>query len=70
VVLRHLEQQLNDLRGIDEAAVMAISAIVVEERLHHDQAAAHVAESSLWSRVLNPVVSSATEAVIWVGMRA
>jgi len=70
VVLRHLEQQLIDLRGIDEAAVMAISAIVVEERLHHDQAAAHVAESSLWSWLLNPVVSSATEAVIWVGMRA
>lgn len=70
VVLRHLEQQLIDLRGIDEAAVLAISAIVMEERLHHDQAASHVAQSSLWSRLLNPVVSSATEAVIWLGMRA
>jgi len=70
VVLRHLEQQLIDLRGIDEAAVLAISAIVMEERLHHDQAASHVVESSLWSRLLNPVVSSATEAVIWLGMRS
>lgn len=69
VVLRHLEQQLIELRGIDEAAVVAISAIVMEERLHHDQAASHVPESSLWSRVLNPMVSSATEAVIWMGMR-
>jgi len=70
VVLRHLEQQLIDLRGIDEPAVLAISAIVMEERLHHDQAASHVAQSSLWSRLLNPVVSSATEAVIWLGMRS
>lgn len=70
VVLRHLEQQLIDLLGIDEPAVLAISAIVMEERLHHDQAAGHVAENSLWSRLLNPVVSSATEAVIWLGMRA
>jgi 3-demethoxyubiquinol 3-hydroxylase len=69
VVLRHLEQQLIDLRGIDEAAVLAISAIVMEERLHHDQAASHVGENSLWSRILNPVVSSATEAVIWLGIR-
>ena len=69
VVLRHLERQLVELRGIDDAAVVAISAIVAEERLHHDQAASHVAESSFWSRLLNPVVSSATEAVIWMGMR-
>lgn len=69
VVLRHLEQQLVDLHGIDEAAVTAISAIVVEERLHRDQAASHIVETSLWFRLLNPVVSSATEAVIWAGMR-
>lgn len=69
VVLRHLEEQLIKLRGIDESAVRAISAIVVEERLHHDQAASHVLETSLWFRLLNPVVASATEAVIWMGMR-
>jgi ubiquinone biosynthesis monooxygenase Coq7 len=69
VVLRHLEKQLVDLRDVDEAATAAISAIVSEERLHHDQAASHVQESSLWFRLLNPVVSAATESVIWMGMR-
>jgi 3-demethoxyubiquinol 3-hydroxylase len=69
VVLRHLEQQLVELEGIDETAVAAISAIVTEERLHHDRAASHVAEGSLWFRFLSPVVSSATESVIWMGMR-
>lgn len=69
VVLRHLEQQLLDLRDRDEPAVRAISAIVMEERMHHDQAAARVAHGSLWHFVLTPVVSAATEAVIWFGMR-
>ncbi|MCH3776193.1 demethoxyubiquinone hydroxylase family protein, partial [Campylobacter jejuni] len=36
VVLRHLEQQLEQLHGIDEAAVRVIEAIVTEERQHHD----------------------------------
>ncbi|MFC3652567.1 demethoxyubiquinone hydroxylase family protein [Dyella humi] len=69
VVLRHLERQLVDLRDIDGAAVFAISAIVTEERMHHDQAASHVLENSLWYRILKPVVSAATESVIWLGMR-
>lgn len=69
VVLRHLEMQLADLCDIDEAAVAAISAIAAEERMHHDQAAAQVLESSIWYRILKPVVSAATESVIWMGMR-
>ena len=69
VVLRHLEKQLVDLRDIDEAAVAAISAIAADERVHHDQAASHVLESSFWYRILKPVVSAATESVIWFGMR-
>ncbi|MET0937352.1 MAG: demethoxyubiquinone hydroxylase family protein [Luteibacter sp.] len=69
VVLRHLEGQLIALRGIDPDAVTAIAAIVTEERFHHDQAASHVPHSSLWYRLLNPVVSGATESVIWLGMR-
>lgn len=69
VVLRHLEQQLIELRDVDAPAVAAISAIVTEERLHHDQAASHVPETSLWSRLLAPAVSSATESVIWLGLR-
>lgn len=69
VVLRHLENQLIQLEGRDAAAVLAISAIVEDERTHHDQAATHVSRGSLVSRMLEPVVSAATEAVIWVGMK-
>lgn len=70
VVLRHLEHQLRMLDGRDEAAMAAIRQIVDEERRHHDQSAAHVAgDRGFWPRVITPVVSAATEAVIWVGMR-
>ena len=70
VVLRHLEQQLDQLRWKDEAAVKAIESIVVEERQHHDQSASHITVGQFWPRVLSPIVSASTEAVIWVGMRA
>ena len=70
VVLRHLEQQLVNLRGEDPAAVSAISAIVEEERQHHDLSAAHVQRAGkFWPAVLTPIVSASTEAVIWMGMR-
>lgn len=69
VVLKHLEQQLERLRGIDEAAVSAIAAIVSEEREHHDRSAAHIRNESLWYRALRPVVAAATESVIWLGMK-
>ena len=70
VVLRHLEQQLDQLRGKDEAAVKAIESIVTEERQHHDHSASHITVGQFWPRVLSPIVSASTEAVIWVGMRA
>ncbi len=70
VVLRHLEDQLELLSGKDDAAVHAIEAIVTEERQHHDQSASHGMAGDFWSKVLSPVVSASTEAVIWVGMRA
>jgi 3-demethoxyubiquinol 3-hydroxylase len=70
VVLRHLEQQVTQLRGKDDAAVKAIEAIVSEERQHHDQSASHIAAGQFWPKVLSPIVSASTEAVIWVGMRA
>jgi len=70
VVLRHLEQQLSVLQGTDPFAVAAISAIVSEERQHHDRSAAQVMGSRFWLKVLTPIVSASTEAVIWVGMRS
>lgn len=70
VVLRHLELQLVLLADKDEAATKAISSIVTEEQQHHDQSASHIALDKFWSRILSPVISASTEAVIWIGMRA
>jgi 3-demethoxyubiquinol 3-hydroxylase len=69
VVLRHLEHQVAVLGSRDPAAVAAIEAIIQDERLHHDQSATHVHADGLWYKVLSPIVSAATEAVIWLGMR-
>lgn len=69
VVLRHLGHQLEVLHGHDPAAVAAISSIVAEEQQHHDQALAHAEADAFWPRLLSPIVSSATEVVIWLGMR-
>lgn len=69
VVLRHLEHQLKELQGKDEAAAAAINAIVKEEQAHHDHSAAHAGQKSIWSAVLSPVVAASTQAVIWLGMR-
>ncbi len=69
VVLGHLQQQLTQLRGKDDAAVQAIESIVNEEQQHHDQSASRVPGDHFWSRLLSPVVSGATETVIWIGMR-
>lgn len=69
VVLHHLEQQLKVLSDKDEEAAKAIESIVMEERLHHDQSVSLSAADGFWSRVLLPVVSASTEAVIWIGMR-
>jgi ubiquinone biosynthesis monooxygenase Coq7 len=70
VVLRHLEHQLELLRGKDEAAVKAIASIIDDERQHHDHSASHLQGGKFWPQVLSPVVAASTEAVIWIGMRA
>lgn len=68
VVLRHLEQQLKLLNGQDEAAVAAVESIVNEERQHLNQSSSHIVLDRFWTRILSPVVSISTEAVIWIGM--
>jgi ubiquinone biosynthesis monooxygenase Coq7 len=68
VVLGHLDHQLATLAGSDAAAVEAISSIVRDEREHHDRSALHVESGTWWPRVLTPVVSGSTEAVIRLGM--
>ena len=69
VVLKHLEHQLATLGDRDPEATAAISAIVSEERQHHDQSEVHLEGHQRWRAVIEPVVSASTEAVIWLGMR-
>src|SRR6266545_2530889 len=52
VVLRHLEEQLDLLRGKDQAAVDAISLIVTDEQQHHDQLASHLKTGQFWPWLL------------------
>lgn len=69
VVLRHLEAQLRELDGVDPAAHAAVSAIIEDERTHHDRAAQEPRQGVFWPRILEPTVSAATEFVIWTGMK-
>ena len=69
VVLRHLRQQLAQLESNDPHAVKAISAIIEDEQQHHDRSELLAKAGTFWPRVLMPVVSAATETVIWLGMR-
>lgn len=69
VVIRHLHQQLSDLGDSDPAATFAISTILEEEQYHHDQSARRIEAPRQVDRVVGVVVSAATEAVIWIGMR-
>lgn len=69
VVLGHLRQQIAQLHAIDPQAVAVIAEIVAEEQDHHDEAAAQLAEGSVWRRLLQPVVAASTELVIWLGMK-
>jgi ubiquinone biosynthesis monooxygenase Coq7 len=69
VVLRHLDQQLRELDGVDPAAHAAVAAILDDERAHHDHAARETRQGIFWPRVIRPAVSAATEFVIWTGMR-
>lgn len=69
VVLRHLEQQLIALSGVDPSAAASINSIIQDERFHHDQSASHVHAEGFWFRLLSPIVSASTEVVIWLGMR-
>ena len=69
VVLKHLASQVAAPRGVDDAAVCVIKSILADEQQHHDHAARDADQGRFWPRVLRPVVSAATELVIWLGMR-
>ena len=69
VVLRHLDAQMAVLSSADPAATAAIRAIYDDELAHRDRGALESRAGIFWPRVLRPLVSWATEAVIWLGMR-
>ena len=69
VVLRHLEQQLRELDGVDAEAHAAVASILEDERMHHDRAAQEPRQGFFWPRLIRPAVSAATEFVIWSGMK-
>ncbi len=69
VVLRHMHEQIAALRGVDESAVRTLTIIIAEEQEHHDLSAVRLPSAGFWQRLIDPVVSGSTEAVIWLGMR-
>lgn len=69
VVLRHMHEQIAALQGFDEPAVRTLTIIIAEEQEHHDLSAACLPSAGFWQRLVGPVVSVSTEAVIWLGMR-
>lgn len=69
VVLRHMREQIEALTSIDPEAVAIVREIVSEEQAHHDLSHARLRSDGFWPRVIDPIVSASTEAVIWLGMR-
>ena len=69
VVLLHMREQLQALNGVDEHAAATLRGIISEEQEHHDRSEARLASSSFWAKVITPLVTASTEAVIWLGMR-
>jgi 3-demethoxyubiquinol 3-hydroxylase len=69
VVLRHLDARMRLLRQTDVVAFEIVSAGLHDERTHHDRAAIDTPPGCFWMGVLMPIVSGATEAVIWLGMK-
>ncbi len=68
VVLRHLSEQLEYLRDEDRRAYAIVESIIAEEQMHHDLALAGARNGKFWPLVVPPVVTAATEFVIWIGM--
>jgi len=69
VVLKHLEEYCAALAGTDAAAHAALSAIVADERAHHDHFLGQDAQQPWFARIIDRTVAGSTELVIWMGMR-
>jgi ubiquinone biosynthesis monooxygenase Coq7 len=69
VVLRHMQEQVAELAASDPAAAVALREVIADEQEHHDLSGRRLAPAGIWPRIINPVVGTSTEAVIWIGMR-
>ncbi|MFC4253833.1 demethoxyubiquinone hydroxylase family protein [Altererythrobacter xixiisoli] len=69
VVLRHMQEQVAVLQGIDQPATDLLRLILIDEQEHHDLSASRISQSSLSTRLIDAIVTASTEAVIWLGMR-
>jgi ubiquinone biosynthesis monooxygenase Coq7 len=65
-VHRHLQDQLHFLRERDPELHSLIAAIQGEELMHLSHAEARIGATTIWSRFLNMIISTATDAVIWL----
>jgi ubiquinone biosynthesis monooxygenase Coq7 len=65
-VHRHLEEQLDFLRGKDAELLELISAIQQQELMHLKHAEQRIGLNATWGRTLSAVIASMTEVVIWL----
>lgn len=68
VVLRHMAEQIEALSVSDPAAARILEDIIADEREHHDRSV-EMLSGGLLQRMVDIGVGSATELVIWIGMR-
>ena len=69
VVLRHMQEQVAELDMVDRAAADTLRDVIADEQEHHDLSHLRLTPPGVWPKVINPVVSASTQAVIWLGMR-
>jgi ubiquinone biosynthesis monooxygenase Coq7 len=69
VVLRHMREQIAALEGVDPPAVVALRNVIADEQAHHDASESRLGRGTIWTVILNPLITASTEAVIWMGMR-
>lgn len=69
IVLRHMQEQLQALDGVDQPAAHTLRAIIAEEQEHYDRSAARIGARGFWPTLIDPIVAFSTEAVICLGMR-
>ena len=69
VVLRHMHEQVAELSATDPAAAATLREVIADEQEHHDLSDRRLARPGRWPKLINPIVSASTEAVIWLGMR-